>query len=108
LECVPPGNQPFTFVLSAAKRPLKQSRSASVERGPRWWIGDAIKRFTPSPEVDTERVLFVNRQRREKLPPEFMALLERSDLRYFDVFFGKKHIARHAGNSLEFLACRPL
>ena len=45
---------------------------------------------------------------RGKLPPEITALLERKDLRYFELFFRAKHIANQADNSLELVAYRPL
>jgi hypothetical protein len=45
---------------------------------------------------------------RGKLPPEITALLERKDLRYFELFFRGKHIAGQADNSLDLVAYRPL
>jgi hypothetical protein len=45
---------------------------------------------------------------RGKLPPEITALLERKDLRYFELFFRAKHIAGQADSSLELVAYRPL
>jgi hypothetical protein len=45
---------------------------------------------------------------RGTLPAEITALLERQDLRYFELFFRGKHIAGQADNSLELVACRPL
>jgi hypothetical protein len=45
---------------------------------------------------------------RGTLPPEITALLERKDLRYFELFFRGKHIAGQADNSLELVAYRPL
>jgi len=45
---------------------------------------------------------------RGKLPPELTALLERKELRYFEMFFRAKHIANQADNSLELVAYRPL
>jgi hypothetical protein len=45
---------------------------------------------------------------RGKLPPEITALLERKDLRYFEMLFRGKHIAGQADNSLELVTYRPL
>jgi hypothetical protein len=45
---------------------------------------------------------------RGKLPAELTALLERKDLRYFEMFFRAKHIANQADSSLELVAYRPL
>jgi len=45
---------------------------------------------------------------RGKLPPEITALLERKDLRYFEMLFRAKHIAGQADNSLELVAYRPI
>jgi hypothetical protein len=56
----------------------------------------------------TEAVSAAHMLLRGKLPSEVTALLERKDLRYFELFFRGKHIAGQADSSLELVAYRPL
>jgi hypothetical protein len=56
-----------------------------------------------APEAESAANFLLN----GKLPPEIVALLNRKDLHYFEIFLRGRHLAGQADDSFELVTMRP-